>query len=427
MCAPVRLQFAAAYAKIWQKEVNTLAYNSYEFKRNLLLNLIAHAGPVSRTELGEMTDYRPASVTDITRELLDEKLIVETDHISDGPGRKRVLLEINKQHICAVGIAFTADAVSYVVSAIDGSVLAQSNHKMPKSQDREELIQMIGEQVSVLFRQFPKRKIVGIGISEPLFDPSAYQKDKSLLANYTHFNDWIHLSLKPQLEKQFGVQVGSYSGVTLPAMAEQRFGAAKGAQNFICVELSNGLGTSICCNGVPVAGARGMAGELGHTVIEYGNANQKLCYCGKPGCVEVSTAYPALANAISQALQSGVFSSLSKDKPITVEAIREAVEQGDRMCRHHVKEAATRIGVSIANAVNLLNPELVVLYGFMLDLGDYFLQKLEQSLRENVLSIASDFELRVSASMDALLPLGAVAEIFSEYLHSDDYKWVYRQ
>ena len=80
----------------------------------------------------------------------------------------------------------------------------------------------------------------------------------------------------------------------------------------------------------------------------------------------------------------------------------------------------------IANAVNLLNPELVVLYGFMLDLGDYFLQKLEQSLRENVLSIASDFELRVSASMDALLPLGAVAEVFSQYLHSDDYKWVYR-
>lgn len=402
-----------------------MAYNSYEFKRNLLLNLIAHKGPVSRTELGEMTDYRPASVTDITRELLAENLIVETDHISDGPGRKRVLLEINKTHLCAVGIAFTAGSVSYVVSGIDGAVWAQSSHKMSENSNREALVKTICQQVSGLFRQFPTKHIVGIGISEPLFDPQAYQKDKSLVANYSHFNDWIHLALKPALEQQFGVQVGSYSGVTLPAKAEQRYGAARGAQNFICVELSNGIGSSICCNGVPVAGAKGVAGELGHTVISYGS--QKLCYCGKPDCVESSTAFPALTTAISQALRSGVFSSLPQDQPLTVQSIRDAVEQGDRMCRHHVKEAAQRIGVAIANTVNLLNPELVVLHGFMLELGDYFLQKLEQSLRDNVLSIAADFQLRISQSMDVLLPLGAVAEVFSAFLHSDDYKWVYCQ
>ncbi len=402
-----------------------MAYNSYEFKRNFLLNIIAYSGPISRTDLVEMTDYRPASVTDITRELLDEKLIIETDHISDGLGRKRVLLEINKQHLYAIGIAFTANTVTYVVGTIDGEVIVQSSHKLPGDNDRQKLVQMISEQIDGLFRQFPQKRIVGIGISEPLFDPSAYHKDKSLLMNYMHFNDWIHLSLKPTLEQQFGVQVGSYSGVTMPAIAEQRFGVAKGAQNFICVEISNGIGSSICAGGVPLAGAKGMAGELGHTVIEYGGAQQKLCYCGKPDCVEASTAFPALVSAMEKALESGVFSSLSKEKPITAQTIREAVEQGDRMCRHHVKEAAQRIGVVIANAVNLLNPELVVLYGFMLDLGDYFLQKLEQSLRDNVLSIASDFELRISSSMDALLPLGAVAEVFSAYLHSDDYKWLF--
>lgn len=407
--------------------MNVLAYNSYEFKRNLLLNIIAHQGPVSRTDLVEMTDYRPASITDITRELLDEKLIIETDHISDGPGRKRVLLEINKQYICAIGIAITGKSVCYVVSAIDGSVLKQVSHPVPGENDREQLVLQIESQVDVLFKAFSHKKMVGIGISEPLVDPAAYRKDNSLLANYLHFNEWIHSSLKPRLEQRFGVQVGSYSGVTLPAMAEQRYGEAKDAQNFICVELSNGIGSSICCNGQPVAGAIGVAGELGHTVISYGGDSQKLCYCGKPDCVEATTAFPALVSAISQALDSGVFSALSKDQPITVQAIRDAVEQGDRMCRHHVKAVAQRIGVVIANAVNLLNPELVVLYGFMLDLGDYFLQKLEQSLRENVVSIASDFQLRTSTAMDSLLPLGAVAEIFSGYLHSDDYKWVYRQ
>ena len=126
------------------------------------------------------------------------------------------------------------------------------------------------------------------------------------------------------------------------------------------------------------------------------------------------------------AVDRGVFSSLTPGRPITVEAIREALDSGDRMCMHLVREAATRIGLVIANAVNLLNPELVVLHGFMLKLGDYFLRHLEQSLRDNVLSIAADFQLRVSDTMETLLPLGAVAEIFSAYLRSNDYKWVYQ-
>lgn len=404
-----------------------MAYNSYEFKRNLLLNLISHLGPLSRTELVEMTDYRPASVTDIIRELLEEGLIMETGLTSTGAGRKRVLLDINKDHLCAIGIAFSTEAVRFVVSTIDGRAIAQEQCPMLGSDNRDAMIDRIAEIVQDLIHRFADRRIVGIGISKPFIDPSAYSKNRSLMANYSQFNDWIPLALKPLLEQRFGLMVNSYSGVTLPAMAEQRFGQAKGCQNFLSIELSNGIGSSICCNGLPVGGATGVAGELGHTVISYGGDGQKLCYCGKPDCVEATTAFPALANAISTALQSGVLSVLDAEQPLTVQAIREAVEQGDRMCRHHVKETAQRIGVVIANAVNLLNPELVVLHGFMLELGDYFLQKLEQSLRDNVLSIASDFELRISDSMDALLPLGAVAEIFSEYLHSDDYRWVYQQ
>ncbi len=403
-----------------------MAYNSHTFKRYLILNMISHLGPISRTELIELTDYRPASVSDIIKELLDEKLIVETGYASVGHGRKRTMLEINKEHLCAIGISFINDSVNYVVSRIDGSVLLHSVQQVDMDATREDLIREIVLKIQVLLEQFQDKRIVGIGISEPLFDPTAYQYGNSLVTNYSHFNDWIHISLKPRLQDEFGLLVDSYSGVTLPAMAEQRFGAAKGVQNFICVELSNGIGSSICCNGMPVAGANGMAGELGHTVIEYGVGKHRLCYCGKPDCVEVDTAYPALVGSIMDALDHGVLSSLTQGQSITVTAIRDALASGDRMCMHLVREAALRIGVVIANAVNLLNPELVVLHGFMLELGDYFLRHLEQSLRENVLAIAADFQLKVSDSMETLLPLGAVAEIFSFYLRSDDYKWVYQ-
>ena len=402
-----------------------MAYNSHTFKRHLIINMINHLGPISRTELIELTDYRPASVSEIIKELLDENTIVQTGYASVGPGRKRTMLEINKEHLCAIGISFTDDSVNYVVSRIDGSTLFQDAQKITAIA-RNALIEEITQHVKALLCEFADKRIVGIGISEPLFDPTAYQHGDSLVANYSHFNDWIRLSLVPMLRQNFDLLVESYSGVILPAMAEQRFGVAKGVQDFICVELSNGIGSSICCNGIPVAGAKGMAGELGHTVIEYTAGSHKLCYCGKPDCVEADTAYPALVRGIQSAIGQGVFSAIAPGAPITVESIREALDMGDRMCMHLVREAATRIGLVIANTVNLLNPELVVLHGFMLKLGDYFLNILEQSLRENVLAIAADFRLEVSDSMDTLLPLGAVAEIFSSYLHSGDYQWVYR-
>ncbi len=403
-----------------------MAYNSYFFKRYLILNMISHLGPISRTELIELTDYRPASVSDIIKELLDEKMIVETGHASVGHGRKRTMLEINKEHLCAIGISFTDDSVNYIVSGIDGSVLFHCVKGLSMDLEKNDQVKQIVRSVGALLEQFADKQIVGIGISEPLFDPTAYQHGASLLVNYSHFNDWIRLSLVPMLRQEFDLLVESYSGVILPAMAEQRFGVAKGVQNFICVELSNGIGSSICCNGMPVAGANGVAGELGHTVIEYGVKNKRLCYCGKPDCVEADTAYPALVGAIMDAVERGVFSSLTPGKPITLEAIREALDSGDRMCMHLVREAATRIGLVIANAVNLLNPELVVLHGFMLKLGDYFLKTLEQALQENVLAIGADFRLEVSDSMETLLSLGAVAEIFSSYMRSDDYTWVYQ-
>lgn len=406
-----------------------MSQNSYLQKRHLILNIINHLGPISRTELIDLTDYRPASVSDIIKELLAEEIIIETGYASTGYGRKRAMLEMNRGHLCAIGISFSADSVIYIVSQIDGSILHQDTIAMDPQVPKEAWIQDMTAHVGRLLKLFSDKEMIGIGISNPTYDPTSYQPTSTLMNNYTHFHDWIDLNLKPRLESCFKLPVENYSCIAMPAMAEQQFGVAKGAKDFICVELSNGIGASIFCNGRPVIGSNGRAAELGHMVIDYSNASNSLCYCGKPGCVEKDTAYPALVSKINTALKQGVFSVLNSDpdcaKGITVQAIRRALQEGDKLCMHYVKEIAIRLGVAISNVVNLLNPELVVLNGFMLELGDYFLQHLEVSIRENTLSLANDFEIRISDSNKAIYSLGAVAEIFSSYLKQDNYKWVY--
>lgn len=406
-----------------------MLHNSHYHRRHLILNIIHHLGPISRTELIELTDYRPASVGDLIRELLEAGLVVETGHSSGGHGRKRILLEINKEHLCAIGVSFTPSQALCLATGIDGRIFSQASVPIVPEQSKPELAREVTGAVLGLIHSCSSRELVGVGICKPLYDPLTYEATHSILANYNHFHDWIHHVLQPMLSQQTGLPVQSYSPVTLPALAEQRFGVARDAQNFLCIELSNGVGASIFCNGMAVGGAHGVAGELGHTVIEYDRQNTSLCYCGKPGCVESTTAFPALAAQIKAALDSGVFSVLSthpKDQKITVSDIRRALDAGDRMCMHYVKDAAVRIGVSIANAVNLLNPELVVLYGFMLELGPYFLDQLCASIRENAVAVANDFVIRLSESMDTILPLGAAAELFTEYLKMDNYKWVYQ-
>ena len=406
-----------------------MPHNSHFHRQYLILNIINHLGPISRTELINLTDYRPATVTDIIKELLDAELIAETGNFSVGHGRNRTLLEINKTRLCAIGISFFSKSVIILISQCDGTILKQEKLSFSPDAPKEALIEEITSRLMILSEEFSERKILGVGIGEPAHDPTYYQGDHSLPTNYAHFNDWIRFGLKPRLESLLNLPVESYSAVTLPVMAEQRFGAAKGVQDFICIELSNGIGASICCNGTAVTGASGIAGELGHTVIHYHDEPQALCYCGKPGCVENTTAFPALVSEIKTALNRGVFSSitthLEEDGEITIQAIRKALDEKDRMCMHLTKSLAKRLGVVIANAINLLNPKLLVLSGFMLQLGDYFLKQLELSIHENTLFLMDDFELHISDSQENILPLGAIAEICSSYLHSHDFKWIY--
>ena len=405
-----------------------MADNRYAYRKLLILNMIYHLGPISRTELVALTDYRPATVGDIVTDLLQEKLVVEAGQASAGHGRKRVMLEMNRTHLCALGISFLSGSVQYVLGQPDGQLLHRSETPMEEGISRSILADRITEEVKSILDAFADKNIVGIGICNPLCDPRSYQAAESLSTSYAHFNDWICDGLKPRLAALSGLQVQTFSNVTLPVVAEHRFGVAKDAEDFLWVELSNGIGASIFASGNAIGGARGVAGELGHTVIN--SQDQALCYCGKPGCVERTCAFPALVTQIRQALDNGVFSLLRRrakvPEQISVEDIRWALEQGDRMCLHLVENAAEQIGIAIANAVNLLNPKLVVLYGFMLELGEHFLKPLEHAIRENTITLAEDFEIRLSTSLESLLPLGAVAELFSEYLASENYRWVYR-
>ena len=399
--------------------------DSHFQRKRLILNMINHLGPISRTSLIELTAYRPATVGAIVGELLEKQLIVESGSSSSGQGRKRIMLDMNKAHICGVGISFTPTHAAFLISQYDGTILVES--ELPLSGgSKNALVAQITAHLQQLLEANHDRFYAGIGICKPLIDPMSYRNQSG--PDSDPRAQWIQDLLAPGLEAATGLPTQVFSAVTLPAQAEHRFGAAKGTDDFIWVELSNGIGTSIFSGGHAIGGADGTAGELGHTLIPM-EQPARLCYCGKPGCVESVAAWPALIGDIRQALHDGVISCLqygSAPEELTVQDIKMALDRKDPLCTHYVRRAARALGAAIANSVNLLNPRLIVLYGFMLELGTHFLQPLEQAIRENTVFSSGDFELRISTTSEKIMPLGAIANIFAAYLRMEDYRWVYQ-
>lgn len=402
-------------------------YHSH--RRYTILNMISHMGPISRKKLIEFTDYRPASVTELTKELIDEELVIETGSVSGGSGRRRTLLTLNSRKLCAIGVFLSYTHVIYILSQIDGTIVERIDGDVMELKG-DILADRVVSRVKGLISGHSDRMIVGIGLADPLYDPARYDMAASLPQVYEHFTDWGHLKLKPRLEEETGLDVMNYSAVYMPAIAEQHFGQAKNKRDFICVELGNGIGSSIISGGKVIMGYQGRAGELGHTTINFGAENRSMCYCGKAGCVEADAAFPYISRNICAALKNGTYSALidfyDGSRPLTVQDVRKGLDVGDILCEHYVRESARRIGAAIANAVNLLNPEMVVLYGFMTELGDFFIDEIRSILRRNTLVILRDYQVVVSHSMETLMPLGAAAEMFSKYLHTDEFSYIYR-
>ncbi len=396
-----------------------MIYDSVSQRKNILLNMINHLGPISRTALIELTDFRPATVGAIASELIAEKLIVETENVSVGHGRKRVLLDINKKHICAVGISFAPKHATLIVSQFDGTIIYTNQLDLNAANPTNEQILMIAQNLKDILEKFSDKNLVGIGLCKFLFDATGFTSAT---------NTWINERLIPEINKITSLPIRLFSEVTLPAVSEHRYGIAQDVNNFIWVNLTDSITASLFCDGVAISGGNQAAGMLGHMSVEHNSS--KLCYCGKPGCVESTSAWPALAAEIRNALHDGVHTCLCSSgataDDFTFVDVRKALDADDRMCKHYVKAAAHRIGLALANVVNLLNPEMIVLHGFMLRLGKQFTVELENTVRDNIIPVAGDVRIEISNDFENPMLLGAVAELFSTYLHTEDYHWIYK-
>ncbi|MEA5514906.1 ROK family protein [Nodularia sp. UHCC 0506] len=232
-----------------------------------------------------------------------------------------------------------------------------------------------------------------------------------------HVAGWENIPLKDLLEDEFRVPVIVDNDANVAAWGEYRFGAGQGCDSLFYITISTGVGGGWILNGQPWRGVGGMAGEIGHIVVDPAGP---VCLCGKRGCVERLASGPYMAKNAREVLENipqrhrghrgKILRGLVGNDLdlITGKMVSDAAAQGDELAQDVLFQGAWALGVGIGNVANLINPQLFILGGSVIKAGDNWWDVVRKVSRETALPEV-DFKV-VPAVLGDNAPLwGAVA------------------
>ena len=264
-----------------------------------------------------------------------------------------------------------------------GGWLAREEAPSPAGRTAQSDMQIMMELVDKLLAA-AQRPPTAIGIS--FGGPVAAGRRVVLLSH--HVPGWEQVPLCDLLESDLGAPCFMDNDGNAAALGEHRYGAGRGHSSLLYITVSTGVGGGWILNGKAWVGADGVAGEIGHMVVD---PQGPTCACGKRGCVEVMASGLGIAQQAGEWLAARpgdglVLRSLAAGSPaLDAELVARAAALGDELAWQVLEVSARALGNGIGGAANLMNPELFVLGGGVTKAGDRWWQTVRQAARETAL------------------------------------------
>ena len=218
---------------------------------------------------------------------------------------------------------------------------------------------------------------IGIGV------PGLVNTQTNRIETMPNLPDISDVDIPALLTQELGLPVILDNDANVAAFAELHAGAARGKRNVFIVTLGTGIGSGIIINGQVYRGAKGFAGEFGHMTIDPEGIE---CGCGNIGCLETIASGPNIVRRMRERLFRDRTSSLStlalpRDRELTAEDIGVAARKGDEMAQLMLERTGMFLGIALAAVVNLLNVEMIVLGGGVMEAGDLILKPTTNEVR----------------------------------------------
>jgi predicted NBD/HSP70 family sugar kinase len=359
-----------------------------------ILALLGTRGPTSRADVARALDVSPATITQLTRDLIGRGLVVELEHAPSQGGRPARLLGLVRSAGGVIGAKVTADHVAIVDMDLDGTIRSTTSH--PFDPDAVDALDALGHILGSAVDDHAGNLLgIGVGI------PGSVDSQASGIVEAPTLG-WSDARVGAVLRSALGVPVLVENDVNTLAVAERLYGTGRDHETYLVVTIGRGIGCGIVVDGSVYRGASGGAGEIGHVPI---TVDGPLCGCGSTGCLEAHIGEDAL---VRQAWERGVVGPRG-----TSAGLRLAADDGDPTARAIYREAGVLLGRALAGVVHTIDPEIVVLLGEGIDAWPHWEPGFEPSFRGHLMPARRGLPFVVEPWAEDKWALGAAALVLA--------------
>ncbi|HEX4225728.1 MAG TPA: ROK family protein [Pseudonocardiaceae bacterium] len=352
--------------------------------RSALLSRLYFDGPLSRQELITTVGLSAASVSKLIADLVAEQLVVEAGSVGSDGGRPRTLLRVNHTAYAVIGVDVGETRVRVELFDLGLNERARAEFPVtPTDCDPAVIVDRIraGLHMVISSGGIEPARILGVGVGVPGLvrrEPPALVDAQTL--------GWVAVPLQDMLAEVTDLPLFIDNGATTMGQAEMWFGGGKGAGATAIVLIGSGVGAAIVVGGTAYRGFSSSAGEWGHTTVA---VSGRRCRCGALGCIEAYIGAGSIIDRYAEKLRDE--RPLAQDQEVALGQILDAAnvasqDEASEQARVVLAETATYLGIGIANLINLLNPERVLLGGWAgLALGQRMLAEIKDAAGRNAL------------------------------------------
>ncbi len=377
-------------------------------RRNLsrLLTTLHLDGPHTRSQLARRLRVNRSTIASLATDLAARGYVSERrapQGTASSPGRPSPILELRADCPAVVALELSTDWLRAAVVSMGGAVIASTtdDRQVALMSPAETAAQLYALAAPLVAAETAHRTILAVGASVP----GGVRMDDGFVTHAPNIG-WLSEPFGELLRAQFdGMPVVVGNDADLAALAEHLRGSGRGASDFICLWGEGGIGAGFVTGGRPLAGAAGLAGEVGHLTVDPDGAT---CHCGSRGCWEAVVGEEALLRRSGRSPLAG---SQGLDELLGM------VDEGDAASRAALEETGRWLGIGIAGLINVFNPTRVALGGMYARIYPYVRDALEREVAVRAMSAPRRMVkiLPVQLGAQALL-LGAAELAFTPFL-----------
>ncbi len=360
-----------------------------------ILELIFKKPSLSKAEIATTLGLSSTTVTTFVNELMAENRIIQCGIAKSTGGRKSALYQLNPEAFYIIGVNLLVDKLVWVLVNSVGAVIRTGEISLSSS-DELYIIDLLNKTIDeiILRNNIASEKISGIGIGIP-----GIVQNSSGIVELAPNLGWKNVNLRQLLNTKKLIFIENEANAA--AIGEHFYGTATRVANLLYVSIGVGIGCGLILNDRLYTGHSNRAGEFGHMTVEPGGLR---CRCGNHGCWEAYASNDA-------ALQK--YNHQNPADPIqSFEEFLSRVTQKDAPAIEVLDSTIKYLGIGIANLINGLNPEMVVIGGELGEINEIISHKLIKQIKDCSLDKTfSNFILEFSKLKNRATALGVATQV----------------